>query len=175
MIAAVTNGLPGTKMKGYADSLSAEHIEAVVHYIRDVLMADTPVPASAPPAPPVAGQTPTASADNKMPAVNMRLPLPDGLIGDPGPGKQFFLANCATCHGKLGDGQGPRAYFMASKPRNFLDDLSHTTLNRPAIFSAITLGRPGTEMPAWGKVLSKQEIANVAEFVFQAFIQPNNK
>jgi mono/diheme cytochrome c family protein len=27
-------------------------------------------------------------------------------------------------------------------------------------------------MPAWSKVLSDQQIANVAEFVFQAFVQP---
>ena len=30
-------------------------------------------------------------------------------------------------------------------------------------------------MPAWGKVLTDQEIANVAEFVFQAFIQRSDK
>ena len=83
------------------------------------------------------------------------------------------MGNCATCHGKLGDGQGPRAYFMTAKPRNFLDDYSHVILNRPAIFNAATFGRPGTEMPAWGHVLSEQQIANVAEFVFEAFIQKN--
>ena len=29
-------------------------------------------------------------------------------------------------------------------------------------------------MPAWGKVLTPQEVANVAEFVFQTFIHPES-
>jgi mono/diheme cytochrome c family protein len=32
------------------------------------------------------------------------------------------------------------------------------------------MGRQGSEMPAWSKVLTEQEIANVAEFVFQRFV-----
>ena len=47
------------------------------------------------------------------------------------------------------------------------------TYNRPRLFAAITGGKNGTVMPAWGKVLSEQQIADVAEFVFQAFIQPS--
>jgi mono/diheme cytochrome c family protein len=83
------------------------------------------------------------------------------------------MSNCATCHGKQGDGQGPRAYFINPKPRNFLDDYSRNTLDRQTIFSSVSVGRQGTEMPGWGKVLSGQEIANVTEFVFQTFIKPN--
>ena len=45
-------------------------------------------------------------------------------------------------------------------------------LNRVELFEMISVGKPGTEMPAWNKVLSPQEIANVTEFVFQRFIQP---
>ena len=41
MIAAVANGLPGSAMTGYADKLSMGHIEAVVDYTLDVLMAAT--------------------------------------------------------------------------------------------------------------------------------------
>jgi mono/diheme cytochrome c family protein len=46
--------------------------------------------------------------------------------------------------------------------------------NRPALYTAIAEGRLGTEMPAWDKVLTPQEIANVAEFVFQDFIRPRS-
>ena len=176
MIAVISNGLPGTTMAGYSGKLSMEHIDAVVDYTRDVLMAAAPAPAPAIPPPSInSKQVSAAPADSKAAAINMRQPLPDGLAGDAAWGEHFFMGNCATCHGTLGDGQGPRAYFMTPKPRNFLEASSRTSLNRPAIFSAVTLGRPGTEMPAWGKVLSRQEIANVAEFVFQAFIQPGIK
>ena len=162
MISAVTRGVPGTLMWGYTEKMSADQIGAVVDYVRRELMvsnaATLPAPAS-------------GTGNPQGTQVDMSLPLPTRLIGDVRAGEQFFMGNCAACHGKLGDGQGPRAYFMTVKPRNFTDERSRATLNRPAIFSAITNGRPGTEMPAWGKVLSNQEIANVAEFVFQTFIQ----
>jgi len=43
------------------------------------------------------------------------------------------------------------------------------------IFYGIKAGRVGTVMPAWGKVLSDQQIADVTEFVFSEFIQINKK
>jgi mono/diheme cytochrome c family protein len=101
---------------------------------------------------------------------DMSLPMPLGLKGDPDKGRIFFMGNCFTCHGVQGDGDGPRAYFITPPPRNFLLETSRQRLNRPVLFEAITNGRLGTNMPAWGKVLNNQEIADVAEFVFQDFI-----
>ena len=186
IMAAVTKGVPGTKMPGYANTLSAAHLEAVVDYTREVLVAPAAASESVPAPEPISKfaspnssvSTPapsTSSEDATTAKIDMDLPLPDGLNGDSHWGEQFFMRNCATCHGTLGDGQGPRAYFMTIKPRNFLDERSRSTLNRPAIYSAIKLGRQGTEMPAWDKVLSNQEIANIAEFVFQSFIQAGIK
>ena len=103
-------------------------------------------------------------------APDMSLPMPLGLKGDPAKGGAFFMTNCFTCHGVKGDGEGPRAYFITPPPRNFLLETSRQRLNRPVLFEAITNGRLGTNMPAWGKVLNNQEIADVAEFVFQHFI-----
>jgi len=102
----------------------------------------------------------------------MSLPLPEQLTGDAQWGREFYLKNCFTCHGEKGDGQGPRASFNRPAPRNFLADDSRKVLNRPALFKAIGMGKPGTVMPAWSKVLTDQEIANVAEFVFVTFIHP---
>jgi mono/diheme cytochrome c family protein len=110
-------------------------------------------------------------AQPAAPAVSdMSLPMPLGLKGDPAKGGDFFMKNCFTCHGVHGDGNGPRAYFITPPPRNFLLETSRQRLNRPALFEAIANGRLGTNMPAWSKVLSNQEIADVAEFVFQNFI-----
>ena len=102
--------------------------------------------------------------------VDMSLPMPLGLKGDADKGRIFFMGNCFTCHGIKGDGEGPRAYFITPPPRNFLLESSRQRLNRPALFEAINKGRVGTNMPAWGRVLNNQEIADVAEFVFQDFI-----
>jgi mono/diheme cytochrome c family protein len=114
------------------------------------------------------------AAAPKMPDVSdMKLPMPMGLKGDFARGATFFVRNCAPCHGASGNGDGPRAYFITPPPRNFLLDASRKRLNRPVIFEAVTNGRLGTNMPAWGKVLNNQEIADVTEFVFQNFIQPS--
>jgi mono/diheme cytochrome c family protein len=180
MIASVTKGKHGsTVAAGFGDRLTPANVEAVVDYMRLVLLPelaardkDKPVAvtASAPDVPPPP-PAPSAAPVNTTNQADMSLPMPKGLIGNIEQGKKFFMGNCATCHGKLGNGEGPRAYFLNPKPRNFHDDYSHTNLNRPTIFSVVTTGKTGTVMPAWGKVLSDQEIANVAEFVFQTFVQ----
>lgn len=104
--------------------------------------------------------------------VDMSLPFPKGLQGDPIKGREFFMGNCFTCHGVTGQGNGPRAYFNTPRPRNFTSEESRRILNRVRLFNGISNGRVGTVMPAWGKVLDEQQIANVAEFVFQAFVRP---
>lgn len=121
------------------------------------------------PAPPAAVPA-KAAAQSATAVADMSLPMPLGLKGDPDKGRIFFMGNCFTCHGVAGDGDGPRAYFITPPPRNFLLETSRQRLNRPVLFEAITNGRLGTNMPAWGKVLNNQEIADVAEFVFQNFI-----
>lgn len=121
---------------------------------------------------------PVKAVAQSAPAVSdMSLPMPLGLKGDPAKGAVFFMGNCFTCHGVDGDGNGPRAYFITPPPRNFLLESSRQRLNRPALFDATANGRLGTNMPAWSKVLSNQEIADVAEFVFQNFISapPKNE
>ena len=111
----------------------------------------------------------------KPAAADMSLPMPKGLKGDPDKGRDFYMQNCYTCHGVTGAGDGPRAYFINPVPRDFLLETSRQYLNRPALFEAITNGRTGSEMPSWGKVLNDQEIANVAEYVFQNFILAGKK
>jgi mono/diheme cytochrome c family protein len=181
MLASVAGGRPGTAMSGYGGKFSAEDVAAVVDYIRGAFMrvdatagisgthargVATPAVQN-PPASPAPETAPTTLAK-----ANMKLPLPFGLLGDAAAGRKFYDANCATCHGVKGDGQGPRAYFINPKPRIFTSAESRALLNRPAIYAGVSAGSLNSEMPAWDKVLSPQEIANVAEYVFRSFIQP---
>lgn len=186
MITSVTYGRPDTAMAGFKTQLSASDISAVVQYIRGGIMAaaDTEgisgIKNGRPALAPDGAKEPTTekaskpgtSHVHKEVTVNMSVPLPNGLKGDIVKGGAFYNDNCATCHGKIGDGRGPRAYFINPKPRNFLHPASRERLNRVELFEMISEGKPGTEMPAWNKVLSPQEISNVAEFVFQRFIRP---
>lgn len=190
MLASVAVGRPGTAMSGYASKFSAQDMAAVVDYIRGSVMrvdatGGTPGPhalgvaaspaaaiavAPAPPsvaAKPAAGAAPVAVAKS-----DMKLPLPLGLQGNVAAGRKFYDANCATCHGVKGDGQGPRAYFINPKPRVFTSAESRALFNRPAIYAGVSAGKRGSEMPAWDKVLTPQEMADVSEYTFRAFIQP---
>ncbi|MEE8378822.1 MAG: c-type cytochrome [Gammaproteobacteria bacterium] len=105
--------------------------------------------------------------------VDMTEVIPNKLKGDMKWGREFYMKNCFTCHGVKGEGNGPRAYFNRPRPRDFTSDASRQILNRPRVFDSIAKGRVGTVMPAWSKVLTEQEIANLTEFVFQAFIMKN--
>jgi mono/diheme cytochrome c family protein len=178
MIASVTNGRPGTAMAAFAERLPPPDIEAVVDYVRAALMVPALDAISGVRAhggrggdiatAPTPKQAPAAGAD-------MSLPMPNGLRGDARKGGAFYNANCATCHGVKGDGKGPRAYFINPRPRNFADAGSRTVLSRPVLYAATSMGKLGTEMPAWSKVLTEQEIADVAEYVFTKFIRPGGK
>jgi len=165
MIASVTQGRPGTAMISYASQYSRKDIEEIVDFIRQAFMGLEA---------PKSKKEPAASGGSVTAVADMSLPMPLGLKGDPVKGGKFFMKTCSTCHGEKGDGNGPRAFFINPPPRNFLLETSRQKMNRPFLFEAITNGRVTTNMPAWGKVLSNQEIADVAEFVFQNFIRPHS-
>ncbi len=167
MINSVTYGRPGTAMMPFRSRLSVGEIAAVVGYIRSEFMRlGRPVGRQGERAAPAIKKTP-----QPVRQVDMTLPLPHGLVGDVQQGRRFFLHNCFSCHGRQGNGKGPRADFIYPPPRNFLSSKSRSYLNRPALFRAISNGINGTVMPSWSKVLNRQQIADVAEFVFTAFIQ----
>ena len=185
MIKSVTFGRPETAMVGFKSQLSEKDIQAVVDYIRTGFMSPTSVTGISGTTSGNRGHVPAGDAATpqqvaapaqapKAAPVNMNAAMPKGLKGDAIKGAAFYMSNCSTCHGATGDGRGPRAYFIMPKPRNFLHDASRADLNRPAIFKATTEGKLGTEMPAWGKVMTDQEIADVVEFVFQRFIKQSD-
>jgi mono/diheme cytochrome c family protein len=179
MINTVTYGKDGTAMVGWAIQLTREEIAAVVDYVRATFI----FPGDAPPPSPIAGNRPldipsfgnstqsvTPDDDRRGMPANMGEPFPKRLVGNLERGKALFLENCSPCHGKGGNGDGPRAYFIFPRPENFTGKRSRTELNRPALFGSIGTGIVGTVMPAWSTVLDEQAVADVAEYVFTTFI-----
>lgn len=166
MIASVTYGRPGTAMAAFGSQLSADDVGVVVDYIRKMFMkvADEGTAVAQ------ARGDAMGGGNAGAPAVEVAAQYPDGLQGDPATGEAYYLQNCTACHGAAGDGNGPRAYFIFPKPRNFIHPSARGTFDRGRLFRAIKEGVAGREMPAWGKVLSDQQIADVAEYVFEAFI-----
>lgn len=194
----ITNGKPGTAMVGYKSRLNAEQLAALTDYVHTEIVnrgaaiaagaitgisgtsgtqsGASKAPEVAPaPVPPIAEPLPQDKPVAPDERADMAAPYPSALKGDATKGRRFYEQNCAECHGVKGDGQGPRAYFVRPVPRNFNSERSRLTLNRPAIYAAVFFGRTGTEMPAWSKVMSEQEMADVSEYVFQSFIQTGGK
>ncbi len=105
---------------------------------------------------------------------NLNISLPGKLIGDKYNGKKLFEDNCVACHGKKGDGKGPRAFFIFPKPRNFHQPAVVNRFTRPHIFNQINKGIKGTVMPAWREVLTKQQVADISEYLFVELIHKNS-
>jgi len=76
-------------------------------------------------------------------------------------GKTLFAANCASCHGDRGSGDGPTAGALAPPPTNF--GLKEPTQRRA--LDVLEQGVPGTAMPPWKSQLDEEQRHALAEFV----------
>ena len=186
MIASVSHGRPGTAMTAFATQLSPTQIEAVVDYIQSAFFSSPGQHAGMEQMSERAASTvgmavlhgQTEAIDNTHRSVighEISKSLAIDLKGDAATGKAYFIQNCTACHGINGDGKGPRAYFIFPKPRNFQDPEFHKQLSRPQLFNAIKNGVLGREMPAWGKVLTDQQIMDITEYMFQTFLNADQQ
>lgn len=92
------------------------------------------------------------------------LGAPLGAQDDPGPdARALFLANCATCHGETGDGKGVT---QLDRPARSFKDGGFSFGNTPeALFRTLTVGIPGTPMPAFGESLPEDQRHALARYV----------
>jgi mono/diheme cytochrome c family protein len=127
--------------------------------------------ANAPASPPVHAEHAHAGHHHAA-AADMAAPLPFGLAGNTRAGQALYRRNCTSCHGERGDGAGPLARSTNPPPADFTSAAARTTLARPHLFDAIAKGVDGSGMPAWEDVLTPQQIADLAEYVFVNFIHP---
>ncbi len=78
-------------------------------------------------------------------------------------GAALFAANCASCHGDTGAGDGPLADSLPAPPANFT---VHVPFHPDGVLYAwISDGIRGTGMPAWSPQLSDQERWDLVNFL----------
>jgi len=99
------------------------------------------------------------------------LQMPEPPANSLPPGRPLYETRCASCHGDLGDGNGPASIFLYPKPRDFRSGefKLKSTLNTPAasdsdIYRTLTHGMPGTAMPSWS-FLSPDERWALVEYI----------
>lgn len=78
---------------------------------------------------------------------------------------KLFAANCVSCHGAQGGGDGPAAGGLKPSPVNF--HRRQPTADRAQ--SVIERGIPGTSMPAWKNRLSDEERRLLARYVLSLY------
>ena len=83
-------------------------------------------------------------------------------------GESLFAANCASCHGARGAGNGPAAGALAPQPTNF--HLKKPTPERA--WEVLENGLPGTAMPPWKSQLSVDQRYALVEFVRSLYGPP---
>ncbi|MDP1904735.1 MAG: c-type cytochrome [Pseudomonadota bacterium] len=89
---------------------------------------------------------------------------PTPVAANPEAGKKLYARWCAQCHGLEGKGDGPAAEFVYPRPRDFTLAL-YKVRTTPSgqlptdhdLFKAISVGLPGTSMPAWEKFIGEED------------------
>ncbi|MHC4135041.1 MAG: c-type cytochrome [Planctomycetota bacterium] len=78
--------------------------------------------------------------------------------GDKDRGAQLYAKHCAICHGPQGRGDGPAAYLLSPKPRDFTRGefrVITTTNGVPTdndLLRVLENGMPGSAMPPWDRL-----------------------
>ena len=98
-------------------------------------------------------------------------PAPAGfsLKGDAKNGEAIFIANCASCHGKKGMGNGVVGKQLNPLPANFTDVKRMGAISDWELYNAVSQGGMTVGlsplMPAWGATLKDQEVRDVIVYV----------
>jgi mono/diheme cytochrome c family protein len=156
----VSEGIPGTVMPPWKESMSEEDRWRVIRYIQQIfarpLMRD-----------PDEGD-PTAEY------ANLTNPLPQ-TVETLEQGKAIYTRECLVCHGDAGRGTGPYGGLLQPPPPDFGDG-SYGTLADPSYTDAdyfwrISEGLPWSAMPSWKLRYSEEDRWSLVYYIRVNFTQ----
>lgn len=81
-------------------------------------------------------------------------------------GEAAYKANCVSCHGNTGAGDGDLGKMLKPPPRNLIKDKFKKGLKPQDVFNTISKGIPSTGMAGYGH-LSEDDRWGLAYFVLE--------
>jgi len=122
----------------------------------------------------LSGKESRAAADTRtVQWLEMRVPeRPTNDAQSVAAGKAVYDTYCWTCHGERGEGNGPVAPYLLPRPRDFTiasyklrTTESGQLPTHEDLYRTLTLGLPGTAMPAWKTTLTEDERWQVIAYI----------
>jgi len=159
--------------------ISVDEYQETMGFLSDARIAATRLPSDrAAPATAMLDSIIAAVATKKPPAVvaelarrfsamlgsEAALALPTKPL-DVAKGGQVFQANCASCHGPRGLGDGPAAATISPKPPAVGTELAMQASSPALMFRKISVGVAGTAMPAFAAQLTEEQRWNVVAYL----------
>jgi cytochrome c oxidase cbb3-type subunit 3 len=93
------------------------------------------------------------------------------FTGDASRGADLYANYCWTCHGKSGKGDGPIAAVYKPQPRDLTDQSYVASLSDYDLYHVISQGGAmmgrSAAMPAWGQVLTPQDMWDLVAYIRQ--------
>lgn len=80
-------------------------------------------------------------------------------------GADIYKDNCQICHGEKGDGNGPMAKGLTTRPEDFTDKTHMAKESDKELFETINNGKG--IMPKFGGILGVEEIKEVLKYIRQ--------
>lgn len=86
--------------------------------------------------------------------------------GDPKKGAELFAANCTSCHGAQGHGDGAAGASLDPKPRNLTATSEYKYGHMPlAVYRTAMYGVEGTGMAPWDGIIEPKDMWDIVAYV----------
>jgi mono/diheme cytochrome c family protein len=151
----VSEGVQGSVMPPWKESLTVDQRWNVIHYIQQVYAA--PLERD-----PNEGDPP--------PEYQLKDPLPV-TIDNIDAGKRIWTRECAVCHGDEGEGQGIYRMGIEPVPPNFNNPANYIPYVDADYFWRVSEGVPWTAMPTWKLVYNATERWQLVQYIRTMFTQ----